>query len=429
MGLNAYLYSILTLLDLLRTIGAEQVYIARSPSEPEIEKVWLAGCWNARVALAGLVGLLMFLGGLGVSLIGDARLGFLLMVLSLMSPLLNMRSAELIHKQKKQDFGPLSRFEIAAAFIQSLLPLMIVYYCRSVEWLVIGNVIAAALCTALSHVVFPMQFKLRMLPELRNELVFYGRNNIAISVLVTLQTNLDNFAVGSFIARSVLGIYSTGYRLAMTPHSFIYMIAQRILVPMYRRAVDRDVIALLERWRPIFRLLTIGYTAVSASTIVLADWGIALLFGPAWATMGYVLVFATFIAFFRGLAVTIGPLLFILRVPHIETRFKIAEVFVFVIFVAIGAATRRIEPLLWGGIVSYLLAFVLRWAWWRRELAKLSPAISLARDTLYPLIGLSILLGAVGLRTCSVSPWISLAALGVTLAGMFLFCQADMARR
>lgn len=408
MGLYAYVYSLLMLIDVLKSIGAEQVYIARSPSDPVVEKAWLAGCWNTRLVLATFVGLLMFLGGLVVSNIrGEERLGILMMMMSLLSPLMALRSAVLIHQLKVQHFAPLSKFEMAAALLQSLLPLVVVYFYRSVEWLVLANLLAALLTTALSHVFFPMRLSFRLPSDLRKELLFYGKNNIAVSLLTTVHTNLDNIAVGSFVGRAALGIYSTGYRLAMTPHDLIQPIAQRILIPNYREAYDRGLAELAGHWRASFRFLAIGYTALSGILILLADWGVALLFGSAWVGLGYVLVFASFIVFFRGMAVAISPLMVILRAPHIDTRFKVVEVAAFALFVVAGAALGSLEAFLVGGIASYFLAFWLRWVWWRRQLgvAKLTEFTS--RELLFPLSGTAILLGAVLLRMTDLYPLLS----------------------
>jgi O-antigen/teichoic acid export membrane protein len=417
MGLNAYVYSILTLLDLLRAIGAEQIYIARSPSEPEAEAEWLAGCWNARLVLACIVGLLMFLGGLAVSTIdGEERLGGLLMMLSLMSPMLNLRSAELIHQQKVQNFGPLSRFEMIAAMLQALIPLAVVYVYRSVEALVIANIAAAAIGTALSHLMFPMRFSLRVPPALRAELWFYGRNNIATSVLTTLHTNLDNFAVGSFIGRAALGIYATGYRLAMTPHGVIKPVAERLLVPSYRQAHDRGLSELVPQWRAGFRFLAVSYAATSSLLILLADRGVELLLGPAWAGMAYVLVFTSFIAFFRGVAVTISPLMVIRRAPHKDARFKAVEVSVFAAFVAVGALSGRIEWLLAGGVASYFLAFWLRWRWWQHELKAAAFEKNSMRELAYPICGLLTLLIACAIRLSQADPIIAAVCVSVLMA-------------
>lgn len=417
MGLNAYLYSILSLLDLLRSVGVEQIYIARSPSEPAAEREWLAGCWNVRLALAGIVGLLMFLGGLGLTAFsGERRLGGLLMMLSLMSPLMNLRSAQLIHQQKVQHFGPLSRFEMTAAVIQAVLPVAVVYFHRSAEALVLANLIAMAIAALLSHVIFPMRFSFGVPPAARKEIWFYGRNNLVGTVVMTLQTNLDNFAVGSFIGRAVLGIYSTGYRLAMTPREFIQPISQRLLVPIYRTAHDESAETLISNWRMGFRIVTLGYTLLSATAILLADWGVSILFGPKWAGMGYVIAFATVIAFFRGMTASLSPLLLILRAPHWETRFKFVELFVFGVFIAAGSVTGRIGLMLFAGVASYFVGFVLRWEWWRRQLVTLAPGARLGGELKQMIAAVAMLLAAELARSFGINPLMGVVAVCAIVA-------------
>lgn len=365
MGIYAYAYSILTLIELLRAIGAEQVYIARSPNTPEQEETWLSGCWYARLMLALLVSVTMVVIGYALmEFFGEVQIGKLIMLLGAIPPLFAVRSSTLIHFHKAQKFRALSIFEFAAAILQSGIPIAAAYYFRTVESLVLANILAMLIVALVSQFVFPMRFRLTMPAELRAELFFFGRNNIATSAMTSLHTNLDNIVIGSFIGRTQLGLYSTGYRLGMASHGFLKPIADRILSPHYRRVYDIGLAPLVLHWKAAYRFLSVSYAALLGGMIVLADPAVAALLGEEWSQMPYVLVFTCLIAYFRGMAVTISPLLPIFRAPHIDARFKMIEVAIFASFVIAGAIMLSIEVFLWGGLASYLVAFLLRLQWW-----------------------------------------------------------------
>lgn len=392
MGLYAYVFSILTLVELLRAIGAEQVYIARSPDDSEAERIWLTGCWNSRLLLSLLVAAMMLIIGLSLSsLFGEQRLGTLLMLLAPISPLASLRSARLLHFQKIRDFAPLSKFEIGAAALQASLPVAAAYYFRSVEMLVIANVVAALLVATVSHLIFRMEFGFRFPRELLDELIFFGKNNIAIGMLTTIHTNLDNIAIGTFIGRASLGIYSTGYRLAMAPHGFIKPVADRILTPTYRIAHSRSMRELVDQWQIGFSALALVYGVGLGAFVLLSDLGVDLLFGDKWEGMAHIIVFTCLMAFFRGMAVTISPLLTILRAPNVDARFKGVEVALFILFVVAGSVTREINYFLWGGVASYFVAFALRWAWWNHRGAAQGIRVTRSREYIYAAMGFAIL--------------------------------------
>lgn len=418
MGLYAYVYAILALVDLLEKIGADQVFIARSPSEHLAESDWLMGCWNMRAVLAGCVGLVTLLIAGGVDAFGDnARLASLLVLLSPIPALMAVRSARIMLMQKRQLFAPLARFEIAAAFIRTTLPLCLVYFFRTVEWLVIANVMSAVAIAILSHVIFPIKHALRMKGDVVRELYFYGKNNIVISSLTVAHTTFDNIAVGRFIGQAVLGVYSMGYRLAMTPFTLIQSVANRILVPQYRAAFDGGLSALTNRWRAAFQFLVLVYSGLFGLVIVLADYGVELLFEPSWTRMSTVIVFASFVAFFRGAALSISPLLIILRAPHIDARLKGVEVAVFLSFVALGSLLGVFEIFLWGGIISYLGAFLMRSIWWHQTLTKEGLLGMSQGDIGHLFLAVAVLLCAVIARSAGIGIATSVLLLLLVVAG------------
>ena len=398
-GLYAYVFSILTLIELFEQIGANQVFIARSPSTTPDEAAWLSSCWTVRILLACCVGLTVIVVGTVVTTTSDgSRIAYLLLLLSPIPILRAAQNAQLMLLHKRQMFPSLARFEIAAAMIRMILPLSLVYEFGSIEWLVIANVAASAIVTILSYGLFPARISFRLAKGALEELIFFGRNNIVISILTAIHTTLDNIAVGAVLGRETLGLYSLGYRLGMTPLNFIQSVSGRIITPRYRIARDVSFEKMAGLWRLIIVFLALLYASVFAPIIALSDWGVELVFGAQWNGLDYVIVFSAFIAFFRGITLSISPLMTILGVPHIDARLKWLEVGIFLLFVAIGSLLSSFQLFLWGGVISYGVAFTTRALWWHRTLINAN-LTGVTRDILlHLLLALAVLLTAVTAR-------------------------------
>jgi O-antigen/teichoic acid export membrane protein len=159
---------------------------------------------------------------------------------------------------------------------------------------------------------------------------------------------------------------------------------------------------------------------MAGSLILLSDFVVRTLFGPEWFGMAHFLVLASFISYFRGITAATALLLVILRKIDLETTFKTLDVFVFAIFVTLGALTGKIDLFLFGGIFSYLGAFTIRSIWWNGELARSKSKGLAASHFAAPVIGAATLLCVTALRALNVEPAISLGLLLVCYAGPFV---------
>lgn len=364
MGLYALALSILTLIELIERIGTNQLFISQSPND-ETEQMWLLNCWTAQILMAGVASLIAICVAL-VAFSGD-RVGLILLLLAILPPVMALKSARMLWLQKHRQFVSLAKFEIAAAFLRTVAPIAVVFFLRDVESLVVANIGATALVTAASHVVFRQRHRFVLDRAILREVVSFGSKSAYISALTTVHNTVDNLAVAGALGQAALGLYSTGYRLALMPLGLVQSVANRILTSQYRHAADKGLTVLVDHWRLAFRFLILLNAALMSVVILLAAPAVDLALGAEWSAAVPVIILSSFTAFFRGATLSISPLMMIRRQLHWDAVMKTIEVAVFLVFVGLGFWLQSLTVFLVGGIVSYALAFVLRVIWWRRH--------------------------------------------------------------
>lgn len=417
MGLYALALTILALIELIERIGANQLFIAQSPND-DSEEEWLHNCWTARLFMALLASLIVIC--VAVIAFMDERVGPILLCLSILPPVMALKSARMILLQKRRQFVPLAKFEIGAAVFRTISPVVVVYFFRNTESLVLANIGASAVLAVASHIVFRQVHRLLVSRSILRDLVSFGSKSAYISALTTAHNTADNLAVAGALGQTALGLYSTGYRLAMTPLGLVQAVSSRILTSSYRHASDKGLDVLVDHWRIAFRFLVLFNAAVMSVAVLLAEPAVDLFLGREWAAAVPVIILASFTAFFRGAALSLSPLMMIRRQLHWDAVVKTIEVAVFAIFIAAGYWLQSLTVFLIGGIVSYAAAFVMRVIWWQQHIV----ANGMQRP---PSEALSIVVALVLLTASYLATVFALPLLWVA-AGVCLFTASPILR-
>ena len=364
MGLYALALSILTLIELIEQLGLDKFFITQSPNN-RTEPIWLMNCWTARVIMAMVASAIV----ISVSFMDfdNQRVNYILLLLSIMPPLVAIKSAKMTHLQKHREFVPLAKFEIGASILRTIAPIAIVYFFRNVESLIITNIIVAAIIALASHFLFQLQHRLTLSRSILRDMTSFGSKFLYISGLTTAHNTLDNLIIGFALGSTALGYYSTGYRIAMAPVGFVGSVTSRILTSNYRRAADLGTSYLITQWSIAFRFLAVLNGAIMSCLILASEPLVLTLLGDEWSAAVRVILLAAFISFFRSMAHAIGPILLIKRAISVDAYIKTIEVSVFLCCIVIAYVNGSLELFLIGGIVSYALGLFLRLEWWRRK--------------------------------------------------------------
>lgn len=136
--------------------------------------------------------------------------------------------------ERRIDYRSRAKCEFTGALAQAGVSVGLAATGAGVWSLVIGQLVGAAVQTALFWIFVPWWPKLRLasLSEVR-DLFRYGRFVGATNVLNLANNTLDNVFIGRLLGAGALGLYTVAFRIADFPNSVIGHVVGRVMFPVY----------------------------------------------------------------------------------------------------------------------------------------------------------------------------------------------------
>jgi PST family polysaccharide transporter len=180
-----------------------------------------------------------------------------------------------------------------------------------------------------------------------------------ISILTYLTTQFDNLVVGRHLGAAVLGAYLLAYRLASLPSDLMGDVLGTVMFPVFAdaRVSGQDGQAVLQR--AVIGSLALLSCVLLSLRILSADL-IHLLYGKKWDSAAPMLALLTFVGLFRGVTKTFTPFLFGANRADLDAKAKFLETSIFVPAVLVLVPRLGVTGAGYAGIVTYLLAAILR---------------------------------------------------------------------
>lgn len=113
------------------------------------------------------------------------------------------------------------------------------------------------------------------------EMVRFGVYRIGAALLNTVNTKVDQLAIGAFLGTTALGLYTVAYNLAMQPFSRINPILTQVSFPVFAK-IKNDDSKLLRGYRKGLRMLMVINAPLLIGLIAIAPLLIPALLGPGW---------------------------------------------------------------------------------------------------------------------------------------------------
>jgi O-antigen/teichoic acid export membrane protein len=237
--------------------------------------------------------------------------------------------------------------------------LITAFLTRSVFALAIGQLLGAIISVCLSFYFHPYRPRFRFeWSDLRGSISF-SKSILVISMLTYLTTQFDNLVVGRHLGAEVLGAYLLAYRLASLPSDLIGDVLGTVMFPVFAdaRVSGQDGQTVLQR--AVIGSLAL-LSCVLLSLRILSAEVIHLLYGKKWESAAPMLALLAFIGLFRGAARTFTPFLLGANRADLDAKAKVLETSIFVPAVLILVPRLGVTGAGYAGIVTYLLAAVLR---------------------------------------------------------------------
>lgn len=262
--------------------------------------------------------------------------------------------------RKEISFKKLVVQEQIANILSTIIILALALTTRNVWALVMGHLAGNALGALLSYFFHDYRPHFAFDRESFKKGFQFGKHMWVIAILTFVTTQFDNLIIGRYLGAAVLGVYLLAYRLASLPVDFISSVFSSVMFPAYAALnTKRD-----GRLAKIFLKAANGAALILLAIIlpmkIFAAEFIHFLYGSKWAEAIPLLEVLAWIGLFRGMALTISPVLAGLNRLDLDAAVKMGEALIFIPGVIYGVKQFGVIGAAWAGVVSYFFAYAMR---------------------------------------------------------------------
>jgi O-antigen/teichoic acid export membrane protein len=183
---------------------------------------------------------------------------------------------------REMNFRTRTYGELSAGFVQLGISVGLALAGFGVWSLVIGQLVATAVQTAILWVLAPWRPHPRdaSISVLR-DMLRYGRFVSLGNILGLVNRTLDNLVVGRLMGASALGVYSMAYRLGDFPTGVVGYVVGRVMFPAYSRVQD-DLVAFRNAFVQNLERVALLALPTSVALFVYAGPIVSVLLGDKW---------------------------------------------------------------------------------------------------------------------------------------------------
>jgi O-antigen/teichoic acid export membrane protein len=248
---------------------------------------------------------------------GRDELTTLVTIVGLSFVFTGFQNINVVALQKELDFRRLTYMETLSGALSFVAAVALALWLRNVWALVLSQIAAAMITSALSFVMVPGRVRFRLDMSMARELYRYGRFMTGLAVVVFLTRELDNALIGKILGMQALGFYVAAYSLANLPSTYISRVVSRVMFPLFSKLQNERSTLRTEYLRGV-RMITMLVVPVSIVMIVLAPEVVAALYGDRWAEAAAPLRMLAVFGCFRSLWMLNGYLYNAIGRPQID---------------------------------------------------------------------------------------------------------------
>ena len=201
---------------------------------------------------------------------------------------------------------------------------------RSIWALVLGILAGECLKCIMSFILHPHRPQLSFNKEKAASLFRFGRWILGAKILIFLITQGDDALVGKVLGATALGFYQVAYRISNLPATEITHIISQVTFPAYSR-MQENISALKGAYTKALELTALISFFMAGVIFLTAPEFTSVFLGEKWLPMIPALRLLCLFGLTRSLAATMGPVLYGVGRPEIQTRLSAIQL----IFMAI----------------------------------------------------------------------------------------------
>lgn len=261
-------------------------------SDRSHDPVFLNTAWTLQIARGFVLWLFSFLIALPVAtLYGEPILASLLPVAGLTALILGFTPTRAATYNRDLNLGRLTLIEVIAQLIGMVSTICLALALQSVWALVFGSIASVLVNQVMLHTLLPGHHdQLQMDRFALKELISFGKWIFLSSAFGFLVNHADRAILGKFIPIEILGIYSVGILVAGLPMLIGQVLANRVLLPLYKQRPPWRNEENLRKISVVRWFFTSALFIISTPLIFFGDYIIGILFDIRYQLAGPILV-------------------------------------------------------------------------------------------------------------------------------------------
>ncbi|MBP0445150.1 oligosaccharide flippase family protein [Roseomonas sp. SSH11] len=216
---------------------------------------------------------------LQASLLGDARIAPVLLVVALTVTLDGLVSIGMTRLQREMRFDLILRYQITSKLLSFALTILLAVILQSYWCLVLGNLIAKLILIPFSYYLAPHRPRFALVHW--RELLNFSKWMFVINICSAADGQGPNLVLGRAIGVEAVGFYNIAYQIAAVP---VTELAAPVRTPIYAgyAQVLHDRAALRQQFLDGFSLLCAVLVPLSVGIALVAPEIEQLALGPVW---------------------------------------------------------------------------------------------------------------------------------------------------
>lgn len=276
-GLVALASSIFLIVDLLSSTNFTLVLVRRAT----VDRDFYDTAWTMNLIRYGLLAAIVAAtAGWQADLLGDARLGPVLMLIAFNVALDGFASIGLARLQREFRFDLLFRHQVASRLIAFVATIAIAVVWRSYWALILGNVFAKVVSLPYGYWLAPHRPRLCFAHW--RELLSFSKWSMALNACMIADGQGPNLVLGRMIGVEAVGTYNIAYQVAAMPVTEIAAPIRGPIYAGYARNVH-DTALLSREFLDGFALLFTILVPLSVGIALVAPEIEMIALGPRWA--------------------------------------------------------------------------------------------------------------------------------------------------
>ena len=281
---------------------------------------YLDTAWTISV-IRGIIlfGILFFTAPTVAKFFSSPLASLVIRVIAISTLLTGFRNIGIVFFQKDLEFNKQFVYEFSATLIDLGVALSLALLLRNVWALVWGGLAASLTRLIMSYVVHPYRPNIHFSKKEFRELFDFGKWVLSSSILIFLLTQGDDIFVGKLLGVAALGMYQLAYLISNLPATEITHVISQVTFPTYSTIQD-DLPRLREAYFRVLEFTAFISIPIAGAVFILAPEFTTVFLGEKWTPMVPAIQTLCIFGVSRSMAATMGPILYSLDKPEIQTK-------------------------------------------------------------------------------------------------------------